>query len=133
MLAKLTIIGNLGSDPEMKYTPDGTPVTNFSVAANRSYKNTAGETVVETTWFKCAAWRKLAEVVNQYLSKGRQVYVEGRLRPEIRVWEGSDGTPHASYEVTVETIKFLGGPRGESASAEEAPAPEAPAGDEIPF
>jgi single-strand DNA-binding protein len=132
MLAKLTIIGNLGSEVEMRYTPAGHPVSNFSMAANRKYKNSEGETVTETTWFRIACWGKLAEVVNEYLAKGRQAYVEGRLAPQIRIWTGQDGNPRASYEVTAEVVKFLGGPRGEGGAAEEAPAPEAE-GDQIPF
>jgi single-strand DNA-binding protein len=135
MYAKLIIVGNLGSDPEMRYTPDGTPVTNFSVAVNRKWTNPDGTTGEEVTWFRCAAWRKTAEVVNQYLTKGRQVLVEGRLRPEIRVWTGNDGQARASYELTVETIKFLGGGNGNGQAAAQAPeaAPAPDFGDEIPF
>ena len=114
MYAKLIIVGNLGGDPEMRYVPDGTPVTNFSVAVNRRWNNADGSQGEETLWFRCTAWRKTAEVVNQYLSKGRQVLVEGRLRPDEngnpRVFTRNDGSAGAAYEVTVETIKFLGSP-----------------------
>jgi single-stranded DNA-binding protein len=79
MYAKLIIVGNLGGDPTMRYLPDGTPVTNFSVAVNRRWNNADGTPGEETIWFRCTAWRKTAEVVNQYLAKGRQVLVEGRL------------------------------------------------------
>ena len=82
MYAKLIIVGNLGQEPVMRYLPDGTPVTNFSVAVNRRWNNADGSPGEETLWFRCTAWRKTAEVVNQYLAKGRQVLVEGRLRPD---------------------------------------------------
>ena len=132
MYAKLIIVGNLGGDPEMRYTPDGTPVTNFSVAVNRRWNNADGSQGEETLWFRCTAWRKTAEVVNQYLAKGRQVLVEGRLRPDEnggpRVFTRNDGSAGAAYEVTVETIKFLGSPPSNGA---EAPAPIDE--DSIPF
>jgi single-strand DNA-binding protein len=132
MYAKLIIVGNLGGDPEMRYTPDGTPVTNFSVAVNRRWNNADGTPGEETLWFRCTAWRKTAEVVNQYLSKGRQVLVEGRLRPDTnggpRVFTRSDGSAGAAYEVTVETIKFLGSAPTNGAQV-EAPIDE----DSIPF
>jgi single-strand DNA-binding protein len=124
MYAKLIIVGNLGGDPEMRYTPDGTPVTNFSVAVNRRWNNADGSPGEETLWFRCTAWRKTAEVVNQYLAKGRQVLVEGRLRPDEnggpRTFVRGDGSPGAAYEVTVETIKFLGSPSG---NGSQSPAP----------
>ena len=141
MYQKLIIMGNLGGDPEMRYTPDGTPVTNFSVATNRKWNNPDGSQGEETIWFRVTAWRKLAETCNQYLSKGRQVFVEGRLTPDKatggpRVWTGNDGKPRASYEMTADTVKFLGGPRGEggeaSTSFQEAPPPEM-GESEIPF
>jgi single-strand DNA-binding protein len=135
MYAKLIIVGNLGGDPEMRYTPDGTPVTNFSMAVNRRWNNADGSPGEETVWFRCTAWRKTAEVVNQYLSKGRQVLVEGRLRPDEnggpRVFTRGDGSSGSSYEVTVETIKFLGSPNGAQTpnGAQPAPIDE----DSIPF
>ena len=133
MYCRLMIVGNLGGDPEMRYTPDGTPVTNFSVAVNRRWNNADGSQGEETLWFRCTAWRKTAEVVNQYLAKGRQVLIEGRLRPDEngnpRVFTRSDGSAGSSYEVTVETIKFLGSPP--SSNGSEAPAPIEEA--EIPF
>ncbi len=141
MFQRVTIIGNLGRDPEMRYTPDGTAVTDFSVATSQKWTNKDGTPGEETVWFRCTAWRKLAETVNQYLTKGRQVFIEGRLKPDSatggpRTYTRSDGTPGAQYEVTVNTIKFLGG-RGEgdvsdsSVSQQEPPA----GGDEtdIPF
>lgn len=139
MYQKLTIVGNLGQDPEMRYTPDGTPVTNFSVATNRRWTNQDGSQGEETVWFRITAWRRLAEVCNEYLEKGRQVLVEGRLRPDRetggpRVWTGRDGQPRASFEVTAMTVKFLG--RGAAAPGEPAAEiPEEPPEEEeeIPF
>ena len=139
MYQKLIIVGNLGRDPEMRYTPDGTPVTTFSVATNRRWSRPDGSQGEETVWFRVTAWRRMAEVCNQYLQKGRQVFIEGQLKPDPatgapRVWTGNDGVPRASFEVTALTVKFLGG-RG------AAPSPEMPSefeeppeeGEEIPF
>jgi single-strand DNA-binding protein len=136
MYAKLIIVGNLGQEPVMRYLPDGTPVTNFSVAVNRRWNNADGSPGEETLWFRCTAWRKTAEVVNQYLSKGRQVLVEGRLRPDPdtggpRTFVRNDGSPGAAYEVTVETIKFLGSAPGNNGSQAETPVPVDE--DSIPF
>ncbi len=140
MYHKVIIVGNLGRDPEMRYTPDGTPVTNFSVATNRKWNNADGSQNEETVWFRITAWRQLAELCNQYLSKGRQVLIEGRMNPDRetggpRVWTGNDGQPRASFEVTALTVRFLGG-RGEgsdpSVSYDEPPPPEM-GEDEIPF
>jgi single-strand DNA-binding protein len=139
MYHKVIIVGNLGRDPEMRYTPDGTPVTSFSVATNRKWNRPDGSQGEETVWFRVTAWRRMAEVCNQYLQKGRQVLVEGRLKPDEngapRVWTGNDGVARASYEVTAETVKFLGG-RGEGAPADTFGAPEEPPAEpeeEIPF
>jgi single-strand DNA-binding protein len=139
MYQKLIIVGNLGRDPEMRYTSDGTPVTNFSVATNRRWTNADGSPGEETIWFRVSAWRRLAENCNQYLQKGRQVLIEGRLKPDPatggpRMWTGNDGVARASYEVTALAVKFLGG-RGEAPPSEVAGAPEEPPeeGEEIPF
>ncbi len=120
MFQQLVLVGNLGGDPELRYTSDGTPVTSFSVAVNRTWTKEDGSHGDETTWFRVTAWRKLAEAANQYLKKGRQVLVVGRVSG--RGYVGADGTPRASLDVTAETIRFLsGGPRSEeSAFAEEA-------------
>jgi single-strand DNA-binding protein len=129
---KVIIVGNLGRDPELRYTPQGTPVVNFSVATNRRWTNTDGSPGEETVWFRVTAWRRLAETCAQFLTKGRQVLVEGRLTvdPESggpRVWTGNDGVPRASYEVSALTVKFLGG-RG-MAAGEGGPVED----EEIPF
>jgi single-strand DNA-binding protein len=141
MYHKVIIVGNLGRDPEMRYTPDGTPVTNFSVATNRRWSTPDGTQNEETVWFRVTAWRQLAELCNQYLSKGRPVLVEGRMNADRetgapRVWTGNDGQPRASFEVTALTVRFLGG-RGEgeadsSVSLQEPP-PQEMGEDEIPF
>ena len=138
MYQKITIIGNLGRDPELRYTPDGTPVASFSVATNRKWNNSDGSQGEETVWFRVTAWRRMAEVVNQYLKKGRQVFVEGQLRPDPetggpRVYQRNDGSHGASFEVTALSVKFLGGSNGHSAPE---PGDEAPAEvetEEIPF
>ncbi len=137
---KLIIVGNLGRDPEMRYTPDGTPVTSFSIATNRRWTNSDGSQGEETVWFRVSVWRRQAEIAAQYLSKGRQVMVEGRLTPDKatggpRIWTRQDGTPGASYEVTADRIVFLGG-RGDTApggGGEEAEGPDYVVEDEIPF
>jgi len=128
MYQKITIVGNLGQDPEMKYTPSGTAVTNFSVATNRSWTNQDGSKGEETVWFRVAAWRRQAETCNEYLSKGRQVLVEGRLRP-ANAWIGRDGEARASLEITAQTVKFLGKANGQGQSS----APEPEEQEEVPF
>lgn len=113
MFQTIILIGNLGKEPEMRYTPSGQPVVSFSVATNRSYKGAEGQPVKETTWFRVTAWGKQAETCNQYLRKGSKVLVEGRLTPDPdtgspRIWE-SNGKMGASYEVTASTVRFLSG------------------------
>lgn len=139
MYQKVTIVGNLGNDPEMRYTPSGAPVTRFSVATNRRWTSAEGDSREETVWFRVSAWRRLAETCNQYLSKGRQVLVEGRLTPDAesggpRVWTGNDGVARASYELNAFEVKFLG-TRGETEEAlpPETPEPPKEVEDEIPF
>jgi len=111
---KIVIVGNLGRDPEMRYTESGQAVTNINVATNRQYTASSGEKVKETTWFRVSAWGRLAETCNQYLKTGRQVLVEGRLNPDRetgnpRVFERNDGTSGASYEITADRVVFMGG------------------------
>lgn len=112
-MQQLTFIGNLGRDPEMRYTPSGQAVTNLSVAVNEQYTNSQGEKVETTTWFRVSAWGKLAEIVNQYLKQGRQVYIRGRLTADDngnpKIWTTQDGEPRASFEVKADEVKFLGG------------------------
>ena len=110
---KIIVIGNLGRDPEMRYTTTGQAVTSFSVASNHRYKTASGEQQEETEWFNCQAFGKLAETCNTYLSKGQQVYVEGRLTP--RTYQTRDGQTRHSYDITVREIQFLSG-KGADAS-----------------
>jgi len=104
-LNKVMIIGNVGSDPEMRFTPSGKPVTSFSVATNRVYTTADGERKQETEWFTVVCWNKLAEQCNQFLTKGRLVYAEGRLR--TRTWETSDGQKHYRTEIIANRVTFL--------------------------
>ena len=104
---KLILIGNLGGDPEMQYLPSGQAMTKFSVASNRKYTTGAGEQREETEWFNCSAWGKLAETCNQYLTKGQQIYVEGRL--SSRQYQTQGGETRTSLDVSVTDIQFLGG------------------------
>ncbi len=112
MYQKLILIGNLGRDPEMRYTPDGKAVTSFSVATSRKYNDKD-----ETTWFRISVWGKQAESCNQYLTKGSKVLVEGRLRPDAntgapQVFQKKDGSWGSSYEVFADNVRFLSA-RGE--------------------
>lgn len=113
---KTTFVGHLGKDPEMRYVPSGKPVTEFTVASNDQYTNAEGETVKTTTWFKCTAWGKKAELVNQYFHKGDPIMIEGKLNPDPKtgrpnIWSRQDGSPAADYEVTVLEFYFL--PKGD--------------------
>lgn len=125
--AKLLIVGNVGRDPDMRYLPDGTAVTTLSVATNRTWNNAAGEKQTETTWFRVTCWRKQAEIAAQYLAKGRQVMIEGRLKPDATgnptVYQKNDGTSGASYEMVCERLVLIGS-RGEHTELGDA-APEA--------
>ena len=104
----MTAIGNLGSDPEMRYTPNGSPVTTFRMAVSRSYNTNEGERREETEWFSVVAWNQLAEICNQYLSKGQKVYVDGRL--QTRNWEARDGTPRTTIEIVAQNVVFMNRP-----------------------
>ncbi len=104
-LNKVQIIGNLGKDPEMRYTPSGKSVTTFSVAVSRSWSSTDGERHNETEWFNVVAWDKLAETCKQYLSKGQQVYIEGRL--QTRHWDDKEGQKHTRVEVVTNEMIML--------------------------
>lgn len=105
MYQKLIIVGYLGSDPETRYTPSGIQVSNFSVATKKTWKNANGEKQEKTTWFRCAAWKELADIVNQYLHKGSQVLVEGTV--DCNAFTKQDGTPGASLEVNIDVLRFL--------------------------
>jgi single-strand DNA-binding protein len=104
-LNKVMIIGNLGRDPEMRYTPSGKPVTSFSVATTRTWVTADSERREATEWFNVVAWRDLAEICNQYLSKGSKVYIEGRL--QTRSWETPDGQKHFRTEIVADEMIVL--------------------------
>lgn len=104
-LNKVMIIGNLGSDPEMRFTPGGNPVTSFNVATNRVYTTPDGERKEETEWFTLVTWSRLAETCNQFLTKGQRIYAEGRLH--TRTWEGTDGQKHYRTEIIANRVIFL--------------------------
>lgn len=141
MYHTLIIVGNVGKDPEMRYTPSGQAVTSFSVATNRQYTSGNGEQIKETIWFRVTTWGKQAEVCNQYVKKGMKVLVEGRLTPDKatggpRIWTKQDGTVGASFEVTAATVRFLSsrGDGGESpVQGGGFEGAELPPEDDIPF
>jgi single-strand DNA-binding protein len=122
-LNKVMIIGNLGRDPEMRYTPSGRPVTTFSVGTTRTWHSSDGDRHEETEWFNVVAWGNLAEICSQYLHKGKQVYVEGRL--QTRSWDDSEGRKHFATELVAREMIMLGdGP------SEEPESPHSGSGDE---
>lgn len=136
-LNKVMIIGNVGADPEMRFTPNGNPVTSFRVATNRVYTTPNGERKQETEWFTVVAWNRLAENCNQFLTKGQRVYAEGRLHTST--WEGQDAQKHSRTELIANRVLFLdrqavaplpgeGGEGAEGVGASE-PAPE----EDFPF
>ena len=140
---KVTIIGNVGSDPEMKYTASGTAVANFSVATNESWTGKDGQKQERTEWHRIVAWARLAEICGQYLSKGKPVYIEGSL--QTRKWEDKDGNTRYTTEINARDIQFLdsggreggqdGGGRTENRPANEpvVDIPDNEMDDDIPF
>lgn len=132
-LNKVMLIGNLGRDPEMRYTPSGRPVTTFSLATNRSWKTSDGERRSETEWFNVVAWGSLAEICHQYLKKGQQVYIEGRL--QSRSWEDDEKNKHQTTEVVAKEMVMLGERRKEATEGEEVIPSDSSseADDEFPF
>ena len=114
-LNKVLLIGNLTKDPELRYTPNGTAVTNLRVAVNRKFKDRTGELKEDTCFLTVTAWDKQAEICNQYLQKGRAVFVEGIL--QSRSWETNDGQKRSTIDVRAERIQFLGGPKVEGGNA----------------
>lgn len=127
-LNKVMLIGRLGHDPEMRYTPSGKPLTKFQMAVNRSWTSGENEKKTETEWFTIVSWGKLAEICNQYLKKGRQVYIEGRLH--TRNWKDEEGANHSSVEVVAQEMIMLGRPTEDDPSDQAGkPTPE----DDYPF
>ncbi|MDD5467102.1 MAG: single-stranded DNA-binding protein [Anaerolineales bacterium] len=127
-LNKVMIIGRLGRDPEMRYTPSGRPVTTFSVATSRSWNTSDGDRRTETEWFNVVAWGNLAEICKQYLYKNRLVYIEGRL--QTRHWEDSDGNKHSSTEIVANEMIMLDEKKEDTNNQEELVENEE---DEFPF
>jgi single-strand DNA-binding protein len=132
-LNKIIIIGNVGNEPEMRFTANGKPVTSFSVATNWVYTSPEGERRQETEWFNIVAWSKLAEQCNQFLAKGKLVYAEGRIH--TRSWEGQDGQQHSRMEVIANRVIFLD--RKGATGAPDEKGEESPSGDmepeDLPF
>lgn len=127
-LNKVMLIGRLGRDPEMRYTPSGRPVTTFSLATSRTWNTSEGERRTETEWFNVVAWGSLAEICKQYLIRGQQVYVEGRL--QTRHWEDNDGNKHSAVEIVANEMIMLSERRENNQGAEFDYSPES---DETPF
>ena len=135
MYQRTIVVGHLGRDPEMRYTPTGVPVTSFSVASTRKWANANGEQQEKTTWFRVTAWRKLGELAAQYLKKGRLVLVEGDI--DASAYTDREGNARASLELTATNIRFLGGRGdgsegmggGSSAGGDDFPVHE----DDLPF
>jgi len=115
-LNKVMVIGHLGRDPEMRYTPSGRPVTTFTVAVSRTWNTADGERRSETEWFNIVAWGNLAEICKQYLHKGQQVYIEGRL--QTRQWEDKEGQKHKNVEVVANEMMMLGDRRENNKASE---------------
>ena len=135
-LNKVMIIGNVGTDPEMRYTTEGKPVTSFRMATTRAYTTPDGERRQETEWFTIVAWNQLAEQCNQFLSKGRKAYVEGRLKSHT--WQGNDGQTRFRNEIQANRVIFLDRPPASTAvpAQQEGTEPEADTilePDDLPF
>lgn len=133
---KVILVGNLGSDPEVRYTPSGRAVANFSLATTERYTNKEGEKEEKTEWHRIVAWARLGEICGEYLTKGSQVYIEGRI--QSRSWEDRDGNKRYTTEIIAQAMQMLGGSRkgGEAASVEESHPSEEPISipdDDIPF
>lgn len=143
---KVILIGNLGRDPELRYTQGGQAVASFSIATTESFTKKSGERDERTEWHRIVAWGRTAELCAQYLSKGRSVYIEGRL--QTREWENKEGQKQRTTEVVAQTVQFLGGPRGQGGAGARESEPRdggpgfdegpsggstAPPADDIPF
>jgi single-strand DNA-binding protein len=136
---KIILVGNLGRDPELRYTPQGTPVCSFTVATNEKRKDKSGEAQDFTTWFRVTLWGRQAETASQFLTKGRPVYIEGRLR--LEEWTDRDGKSRNTLEVHATDMQFIGGTRSEesgssfnkAATTDRAPSEPELSDDDIPF
>jgi len=135
---KVILVGNLGRDPELRYTPSGQAVCNFSIATSEKWTGSDGQLQERTLWWRIAAWGKLAETANEYLSKGRQVLVGGRMTGDAktggpRVYQRQDGTSAAAFEVSAITVKFLGNRNGNGGEGERDRANDPTEENELPF
>jgi single-strand DNA-binding protein len=119
---KVILIGRLGADPEVRYTSDGIAVASFRIATNENWVNKEGEKQERTDWHRIVAWRKLGEICGEYLSKGKQVYLEGKL--QTRSWEDRDGNKRYTTEIVANNMQMLGRPGTESENLEEIPIPK---------
>jgi single-strand DNA-binding protein len=133
MLNKVMLIGYVGADSEMKFTPGGIPVANFSLEVKESYKNSEGEKKTNTLWIRCVAWRRWAEIAGEFVNKGKFLYVEGHL--QLRSYEDREGRKRDVTEVVVSTLRFLGPAKnGNAAKAAESSKPAEPVNEsENPF
>ena len=137
---KAILIGNLGGDPEVRYTPSGVAVARFNIATSEEWKDRdTGEKRERTEWHRIVAWRRLGEICGEYLSKGKQVYVEGRI--QTNAWEDKDGNKRYTTEIVANTVQFLGGrgaddsyrQQGPPVAEYSGPPPQGPDDDDIPF
>lgn len=119
---KVILLGNLGTDPKLEYTPSGAPVCNFSVATSEKWKDKQGENHSRTEWHKIVVWGKLAELCNEHLAKGRQAYIEGKLN--TRNWEDKEGNKRYTTEINANTVQFIGGKGEENANPRDTKQPE---------
>lgn len=134
MYSKHILVGHLGADPEMRYTPNGQAVCSFRMAVSRRWNDPQGQAHEETTWYRVSTWGKLAETCSQYLAKGRLVLVEGD-RIAVNVYTNREGQPASSLELTAQTVKFMGGReggQGQGAPAQGAAAGGRPANNAVP-
>ena len=137
---KVILIGNLGGDPEVRYTPSGVAVAQFNIATSEEWKDKdSGEKKERTEWHRIVAWRRLGEICGEYLSKGQQVYVEGRI--QTNAWEDKEGNKRYTTEIIANTVQFLGRrdssesarPRSSSSADIQGMPPQGPGDDDIPF
>lgn len=131
---KVILIGNLGADPEVRYTSDGTAVANFNLATTKRWSNQQGEKQEKTEWHRIVAWRRLGEICGEYLSKGKQVYIEGEL--QTRSWEDKDGNKRWTTEIVASNMQMLGSPAGQDRTDKDYEGPPGPGGGgapDIPF
>ena len=130
MINTVTIVGNLGQDPEIRYTASGVPVVSFTVAVNEVYKGKDGQKVKKVHWFRVSAFQRLAEVIGEYCTKGSKVGVRGQLQQ--RTWQDSEGLNHSLVEIRARELELLSGKNGNPAATEE-DIPAATEDDDIPF